>query len=700
MMQTSATTQDNELALLEEQVDTGLAALLENYRSNYTPGGSEKKDDLLTRFTLLPGRPLPEFDHPYAKAYEAKDDFNEARQIYGLVCDPTMPIRSQPIADMTAVIHPNLVSLLGAGAVNCSHLNESRYVIFLERPRGYPLLELIKKGTRLHEHKVIDNVLQPAVRALVLMREKKVSHGHLFPGNLFLSDNSQLGEFFSAPSGTLGHYIYEPLERMMADPLGRGLPNEKSDVYSLGMVAFELIYGLEKFKSIPRETLIERFIQYGSYYVLAANRDFSDTFQDFFRGIFNDNPAERWGLDELSQWINGKRFNMIAPSAPKEASRPLLFVNENFFARRLLANALHRHWRAALKEIHNLKIDRWCEASLHRAELAEKLDRILRIAGQGSTDAQLSEMMSRVICVLDPTAPIRTQALTLRPPGIGPMLASLVQHQGTELSQLISIIETDMGNFWSEQSEGNKTPEMSKIIWRLQRVRPYIKNKAMGFGLERLLYDLNPSLCCQSPLLKPYHVNTANDALKTLDAIAKQMGPEASFADRHLAAFIASKLEMNRETRLSELEAVPILAQNQELVVLKMLAKAQQKNSKLQLVGLCGWAGMRIEKMIDTIHNRIIRKRLKLQLRKLALTGNLFEIMAALMNEDVTERDGNGFANAIALHQINHERIERLRNDDILEYLSKRSGGKMAMMICYFALTITSYITLTNIFNI
>jgi len=234
-----------DIPLIEEQVDTGLQPMLNAYRSSYVPGG-EKKDDLVGRFTLYPSRSLPEFDHAYAKAYEAHDEFNTARQVYGLVCDPNMPVRGQALIDMTGFIHLNMATLLGYGTVNCSHLGEARTVIFIERPRGTRLSESIKQNIRLHEHKVIDFVLQPAFKVLMAMREKKVSHGHIHPHNFFISDSPQLGECFSAPCGTQSHYLYEPLERLMADPLGRGEPNEKSDVYALAILAYELIYGMEK----------------------------------------------------------------------------------------------------------------------------------------------------------------------------------------------------------------------------------------------------------------------------------------------------------------------------------------------------------------------------------------------------------------------------------------------------------------------
>ncbi|MDX2095854.1 MAG: hypothetical protein SFW64_07965 [Alphaproteobacteria bacterium] len=687
---------DVEIPLIEEQVDTGLQPLLESYQTSYVPGG-EKKDDLLGRFTLYPTRPLPEFSHTYATAYEARDDFNPNRLAYAMVCDNNMPTRLQAITELNTFTHAHLTPLLGSGTVNCSHLGEARTVLFLERPRGVRLSDSIKNQLRLHEHKVIDYVLQPALKALLAMREKKISHGHIHPGNFFVSETPQLGECFSAPCGTQGHYLYEPLERLMATPLGRGEATEKSDIYALGILAFELMYGLERIKSIPRDAFIERIISLGTYHLFATNREFSDTFQDFFRGILNDNPTERWGLDQLAQWISGKRFNMIAPSVPKEASRPIDFVGQNFFSRRMLAHAMHTHWREALKDVKSMRVDRWCEMSLHRPELGSKLERLMRLSGNASTDAQMHDTMTRVITILDPSGPLRSRTLSLRPDAIGPSLAEAMQHEGPELSQLLSFIEGDLGNFWAEQADSNKSPEISIAVWRLQRARSQLKNPALGFGLERVRYELNPSLSCQSPLLKPYHVMNALDVLKTLDALAPTLGPDTSLVDRDIAAFLASRIDMGKEIRILDLASIPALAGNEELIMLKLLAKAQQKHPRMPLVGLCTWAAMRIEKMIDTIHNRIIRKRLKLQLKKLAQTGSLHEVMGAIINIDVSLHDYDGFIKAIALHQINHERMKHLQSEDILNYKARRAGGKMAMIISYIALAVTFYISLTDI---
>jgi uncharacterized protein (DUF486 family) len=94
-------------------------------------------------------------------------------------------------------------------------------------------------------------------------------------------------------------------------------------------------------------------------------------------------------------------------------------------------------------------------------------------------------------------------------------------------------------------------------------------------------------LPCQSPLLKPYHITTVADALQTLDVLAKNIGSNGSLVDRHIAAFIAAKIDIGREIRLSEYTNVPGLVENQELIMLWLLSKAQYKNQRMKLIEYC-----------------------------------------------------------------------------------------------------------------
>jgi hypothetical protein len=699
-MAQAAKIDDVDIPLIEEHVETGLTALLAGYKPSYIPGGAVE-NELDGHYRIDPSRPLDLFSHTYAQAFEAEDLTNPERNMYAMVCDPELPYRSQAISDTAGLINPHMVSAVAAGTVRCSHLNAARYVIFYERPQGAPLADLISTGGRIHESKIIPLVLEPACRALLALQERKVHHGNIHAGAFFIGESSMLGECFSAPAGTLAHYLYEPVERIMADPLGRGEANEKTDMYALGILVYEALFGLERIKTLPKNEYIERVLRQGTYTIFTTGRDLPEGLQDFFRGVLNDSVTERWGLSHLAKFVSGKSFNMIAPSPPKDAARPFLLGGQNIFSRRLLANLLHRNWRETVREIRSMKLDRWCETSLHRPELAERVERALRTSVTATNnERQAGEMMMRIFAILDPTGPIRTQHVSTRPDGIPIMFAALINDKGAERRELISMIYSDICAYWVDQLETNKTPEMSQLVWRLKNSKALLDNHSLGFGIERVLYDLNPSLCCQSPLLKPYHVTTVADLLCTMDAIARTVAPDTNLVDNHIAAFVASKMDMGKRIRLDDLTRIPVLAQNQELIMIRLLAKAQMKHPKLKLVGLCAWSGMRIEKMIDEIHNRIIRKSQKLQLKKLASGGILRDILAVIVNSTIATRDTNGFAHAVALHGINLKRIEYLENPLILKYKARKIGGKAAVAISFTALVVMGYNAIINLSGI
>lgn len=683
--------------LIEEKVDTGLTGLLAVYRTPHKPYG-EKPNELQRRFSIQPDTRLELLDHPYAKAYKATDEVSPQRSIYAMVCETKMPYRDHAIQGMVGINNPAISPMLAAGTVYCSFLGESRQVLFIDRPSGTRLTEIMQTNPRMHEHRIIDYIIQPAFRALSALFEKKLSHGNIYPGNFFISETTVVGECYSAPCGTLAHYLYHPLERLLCSPLGFGEANEKTDLYALGILAYELMFGLDKIKTVPLRDYVRMIMNYGSYQMLISTRNLSEAFQDFFRGTLNDNPAERWGIDQLAQWVNGKRFNMVVPILPKEAARPLVFLNEEYVNRRLLAHAFHRYWREATKDIRALKVDRWCESSLHRPEVTERMERALRSAGDASTEKQTYDTMTRIIAILDPTGPIRTMSLSMRPDSMGLLLADMMlkQESPPEMMRMLDLIETDVPTYWSELQDINKIGDMPQILWRIQKAKPYLRKKTHGFGLERVLYEMNPSLPCQMDLLAKFHISTAQDALKALDAIAVEVGATHNFVDRHLAAFIACKIEMGKEIRIADMISSNQLTHHEELVVLRILAKAQQKYKLFPLIGLCTWAAMRVEIMLDDMHNRILRKDLKLQLKTLAATGKLSEVLATIFDRDVTERDAEGFAHAVALHQVNYKKIERFRNPRLMDYYARDLGGKMAMVIAYIILAVTSYIVIAN----
>ncbi|MFO0110238.1 MAG: hypothetical protein ACK52W_06880, partial [Alphaproteobacteria bacterium] len=172
---TRSTLFHKDIPLIEEHLDSGLKDFLKSYKSPHTPGGTDR-DGLYQRYMIDLSQPLPEFDHSLAKAYRATDQSANSRNLYAMVLANHLPYRIKAIEDLQQMQHPNLTSLVASGVCHISVLDEFRQVLFLERPIGPSLSEIRKTQPRLHEHLVIDHILQPLSKVLVALSEKEVVH--------------------------------------------------------------------------------------------------------------------------------------------------------------------------------------------------------------------------------------------------------------------------------------------------------------------------------------------------------------------------------------------------------------------------------------------------------------------------------------------------------------------------------------------
>ncbi len=683
-----------DLALIEDAVDSSLVSLLETYapphRFDQLPA-----DGLPGRFSIALNQPLAQFDTFGAKAFAATCQFDASKSVYALVFDPRIPYRKQTIEKIKGLEHPGLLTVYDAATVRLSQWGEARLVAFLDRPQGTRLSEILKDGRRFQDNAILDAFLTPVIEGLMAMHELGLRHGRLNPDNIYVGDKAVLGECISEPHGLSQDYLYEPIERCMADPYGKGMATPKSDAYAVGVLAYELMHGLERFRAMEKSDYIKGLLTYGSYHLFTTNKEISDSFTDFFRGLFNENKTERWGMEQLRSWLGGKRFNLIQPSLPKEASRPFTFMDENYVSLRSLAYAIHHNWPQAAKELRSSKLDRWLQMSAHKPQLAERVERILRTTGGAdSKNPKLNnEFTARMIIALDTNGTIRMDKIALNVDGIGTSLAYYLRnHMQSELNQLVDVVAFDLPSFWADMNEGPKTEETSDVLWKLQHLRLQMQSQVIGYGMERAMYTLNPSLPCLSDLLLTHHTTTMEEVLLTLDALAKEKAQNTSLLDRHLAAFLASKLELNKEIKFHNLSKIPKLRDHPELQVMRMLSMAQDRIERRKLVGLNCWVAMRLQKLSEHIHNRKARQQLMDVLRQAASTGYISQVLAALVENNLAKDDLDGFSRAAAMFARNKKRLDVLGNPKTVASMSRDLGGRIAVFTAYVILGITVYV--------
>jgi serine/threonine protein kinase len=145
------------------------------------------------------------------------------------------------------LFHPNLVRIFDAGTTD-----QGCFVV-MEYVAGGSLRDLLNRGAQLPVPRAVSIVAQVA-DALELLHRERIIHGDIKPDNVLLDHdgNAKLVDFGIAhlatasgglPTDSLGGSV----PYLAPEQLQDGRADSRSDVYSLGLVAYELLAGRRAF---------------------------------------------------------------------------------------------------------------------------------------------------------------------------------------------------------------------------------------------------------------------------------------------------------------------------------------------------------------------------------------------------------------------------------------------------------------------
>jgi len=678
-----------------EVVTEKIATLLKQYKPNEVM--VRGRDVLGGRYRVLIDQPLAALNSAFANAFAASDMMDNNASLYALVYENAAPVRHKNIVALKEIRHPNLAALLEEGVIELSSLDESRYVVIMERPLGQTLASLLAQGKhQISELVFINYFLRPLVEIIQKFNRFGISHNRINLGNIYLNRNTiTLGECISEPSGYSQDFRFETIERAEASPMGKADFAIAADCYAIGVLGLHLMLGFMPFAKTDRQEFIENMLTKGSYHVMVIEWDFSETMHDFFRGLLNDSRRERWDPESMENWLAGRKFNLIIPSIPRETPRPFEFHTQYYYNRKIIANTLFRHWTEGRNVLADSRLGRWLEGSAHKVELAEA---ILRICSYNRLDNirfenHNNESLARIIILLDPAGPIRLKNVAVHPEALPRMLGLFfLRNQQDEINILIHILESEMIMLWVEQQPNPQ--DYSQLVQRLQKMRGIVRIKASGFGVERCIYEMNPEIPCQSKLVKSYHVRDIKELLLALDRIAPKKTADDEFMDRHIAAFLSSGLDITKELQIKELERVPKLSHHNSLIGLRLLINAQEKTGNQPLAGLCYWVVMRLMPLTHTIHRRTVRERFQRNIMDAAATGQLKAIGSLFFNADIFVSDYREFQQAFTVYALRKTEVTELKNNTMLSRHSQMAGRGIAQIIAYGICLVAVYYTL------
>ena len=689
----------------ENENNIALAAKLSDGLRSYKPVVNAGKTDTLdNRYRIELQQPLGEYDLENARAYATSDQMEPSRALYAHICEWGTVQRYHAISRLKGLENNAITQLLAAGNITLSTNGNERYAIIYERPQGVKLSELLRKKTlRTDTHFICEKILAPLVNAIEQFAALDISHGLINSDTIYIGDTVALAPCVAEPCGFSQPFYYEPIERMQAMQCAKGEGSTAQDYYALAVVLLEILHGPEHFANFSKEKTIHAILRQGAYSTITRDKDVPETFYDFLRGILTLNPEERWNGTQVLQWLAGKHFHVLPPPTPIDAVRPYEFGAIHVNNCKELAYLFSRDWEYMIESLQNNQFTHWVSVSLHDTKLSGMVSQLSQTAHNHSlkSEAQIEEALMNIVLLLDPSGPIRINNLIMNIDGIDSLCAELYRKKLHKELQLVArFIKTTTVSYWLElQNKGNKTKytppaALHDLSLKLDRLRGCIGNPGLGFGLERMLYGLNPDMACISPLLGARNVTTLEELLITLDQQAPALFEQEDPLDRHIAAFIASKLGIMSEIRMDELNGIPSLVRHKTVVALYLLGSAQAQADSMRLPGLTSWLVMKTLPLMDLVHSRTVRKKYKAALMALAPGGSIPKITRLILSADYAAGDNLGFQQATITYHKAAAAIAYYRKPKNIQDRSMMMGFTIAKVVAYAALLGTLYWTL------
>ena len=598
-------------------------------------------------FLIDTSQPLPELDSPSAKAYAVEDRRDLGSKLFGLICTPGLPTRIDAIRQLENNFIPGFLPMVEWDVVYWPPLGESSMVIVYKMPLGGRVIErLAKKDVKITEYDLPRRIIEPLTQCLKIFDEWRIPHRAIRPNNVFFLDEDMtevvLGDFVTSPPGFDQPIIYEPLERAMASPGGRGLGNTIDDIFALGATCVPIILGYNPVATIKEEELIRSRLEHGSYTTRCGNSRIPIKLMEPLHGMMQDNPTRRWNLDEISAWLTGEKRAPVKKSSDQTANAPFTFKEYNHYKLRALARHFNQHPADAAKAIRDVEFRTWLRRDLEATSLANSIKSLIDNANRHTNDYQGTDdyLVACVTMLLDTSAPLCYKGVSFMLDGFGPLLAVEMLRKG-DASALLEVFSHSLHTIWFANQSHPLPKALVKQEQNFNRLKGYLLNKNSGHGIERVLYESNVSLPCQSALVAEKYVIDADRLLPALDETANQVESGVQPMDHHIAAFIAARFDEDIEPHLKALASPK--PETSVIGMLSLLAFLQWKLKVRAVLGLSSWVGGLLGPAINTYHNRVTRHTIESEIPRLVRQGSLPELFDLIDNAEKRREDREGF---------------------------------------------------------
>jgi hypothetical protein len=632
------------------------------------------------RYEIVPGSPTTQFGTPPAQAYSAIDRVRPADPHFAVICAPELPPRQDVIAPLCTLHVAELITPRAWGVVDWAPLGRRCTALVFEEPGGARLCDALSDAIEpMPEEEILSALLPSALTGLKALAALGITHRAIRPTNLYRRAADRkvvLGDCVSAPPAFAQPLAFETIESALAQPTGRGAGSIADDLYALGVTVAFLLAGTNPDIALTDGALLAEKINRGSFATLLGGARPPLRMLELLRGLLADDPRERWSLQDLGIWIEHRRLAVRQSVPAKRAARPLELAGSPHLTARSLACAVAANPAEAAKSIRSGEFDAWLQRSLADPERSSAVALALGETANADPGTTEKRIAARLAMALDPRAPLRYAGFSVTIDGLGPALLEAYQ-AGTGAVTIAEAIMARLPQFWLGMQSAGRI-EGSPLFPRLERLRQMLDDRRPGFGLERLLYELNPGLHCLSPAIERDHVVTPDDLPAALErACAAGLIGDAPI-DRHVAAFVTARCRPMIQDRHDALASAEPVHRN--LATLQVLARLQGQYGPASLPALGEQMRRGLPAQVERYRSRSRRDRLRAAIANLGGSGKLGHMVALVASAEEMRRDLEEFESARSeVAAIKHAMVTLRSRIQLRHRESVDLGGKLAV---------------------
>ncbi len=610
--------------------------------------GAEKELILAGRFLIHPDKPLPARDNATASAFEVTDKRAPTRLMFAMACRPGLIPRLDIIPQLARLMRLPMVTPIEAGPVAWPETGGRRFVVVFERLLDKALAgNLDTPFERLREDRIIYNVIKPILPVLKEFSGRSIKHRAIRADNVFYTDSTcqsvVLGECVSGPAGMAQPKLYEPIDLAMSNESGRGQGTLADDMYALGILIAVLLNGGDPAEGMSDEEVVAGKINRGSYSSVTGNLQLSLRMIEPLRGLLCDDPSQRWTIDDLEMWANGRQLSPKQPMLPTKASRAIIFGDKEYMTRPSLSHAMGILWEQAAKLVTSGELANWLRRSFADDDSAEAIEFLVNNSGDGRKDRD--RLISSALVVLAPSHPFRYREISARIDGLTTALA--IEYRNEEFrNSFIEILQAGLPQSYLKSPGTGRRAERAVLTKTFDMFAYFLMRQRLGDGLERALYEGNRGWPCQSPLIADDYVCELDDLLPVLERKASQGSAKEQLIDRHIAGFCAARSKTVAEC-IAQLPAPETNEGNERMGILAIYAELHRiAGPSERYPALTALLAATAAPVYEGFYNRVMRDRIEKAVERVGSKGDLLALFSVLNDKAARASDTRGFAQA------------------------------------------------------